>query len=87
MPVNTGSQKREEIQAAPHLASIDYRINRRPKSLPKVSDRAIDWKGIKSINKREIVREQLTEASFNQLQKCSIGLSSGESGGRKSSVR
>jgi len=38
-----GIQKREEIQADPHLASIDYRINRRPKSLPKVSDRAIDW--------------------------------------------
>jgi len=28
----------------PHpLAPNDYRINRRPKSLPKVSDRAIDW--------------------------------------------
>ncbi len=38
-----GIQKREEIQADPHLSSIDYRINRRPKSLPKVSDRAIDW--------------------------------------------
>jgi len=29
-----GIQKRKEIQADPHLASIDYRINRRPKSLP-----------------------------------------------------
>ncbi len=38
-----GLQKREEIQADAHLASIDYRINRRPKSLLKVSDRAIDW--------------------------------------------
>ncbi len=38
-----GIQKRKEIQADPHLASIDYRINRRPKSLPKVSDWAIDW--------------------------------------------
>ncbi len=37
-----GIQKREEIQAGPHLVSIDYRINRCPKSLPKVSDRAID---------------------------------------------
>ena len=26
-----------------HLANIEYRINRRPKSLPKVSDNAIDW--------------------------------------------
>jgi len=33
-----GLQKRKEIQADPHLASIDYRINRRPKSLPKVSE-------------------------------------------------
>ncbi len=38
-----GLQKRKEIQIDPHLASIDYWINRRPKSLPKVSDRAIDW--------------------------------------------
>jgi len=38
-----GLQKRKEIQSDPHLASIDYRISRRPKSLPKVSDRAIDW--------------------------------------------
>ncbi len=38
-----GIQKREEIQADPHLLSVDYRINRRPSSLPKVSDRAIDW--------------------------------------------
>jgi len=36
-------RKRKEIQADPHLVSIDYRINRRPKSLPKVSDRAINW--------------------------------------------
>jgi len=36
-------QKRKEIQTDPHLSAIDYRINRRPKSLPKVSDRAIDW--------------------------------------------
>ena len=26
-----------------HLATIDYRVVRRPKSLPKVSDHAIDW--------------------------------------------
>ncbi len=38
-----GIQKREGIQADPHLASVDYRINRRPKSLPRVSDWAIDW--------------------------------------------
>lgn len=39
----TGISKREEIRNDEHLANIEYRINRRPKSLPKVSDNAIDW--------------------------------------------
>lgn len=39
----TGIAKREEIRNDEHLANIEYRINRRPKSLPKVSDNAIDW--------------------------------------------
>ena len=38
-----GIQKRLEIKENEHLASIDYRIVRRPGSLPKVSDNAIDW--------------------------------------------
>lgn len=38
-----GLQKREEVSTDPHLAQIEYRINRRPHSLPKVSDNAIDW--------------------------------------------
>lgn len=38
-----GIQKRPEIKENEHLASIDYRIVRRPGSLPKVSDNAIDW--------------------------------------------
>ena len=38
-----GIEKREEIKNDKHLSSIDYRINRRPRSLPKVSDNAIDW--------------------------------------------
>lgn len=38
-----GISKREEIRNDEHLANIEYRINRRPKSLPKVSDNAIDW--------------------------------------------
>lgn len=37
-----GISKREEIKNDEHLANIEYRINRRPKSLPKVSDNAID---------------------------------------------
>lgn len=38
-----GLQKREEFSADPHMSQIEYRINRRPHSLPKVSDNAIDW--------------------------------------------
>ena len=38
-----GIQKRPEIASNEHLASIDYRINRRPSSIPRVSDNAIDW--------------------------------------------
>lgn len=38
-----GIQKRPEVQNDEHLSTIDYRINRRPHSLPKVSDNAIDW--------------------------------------------
>lgn len=38
-----GIQKRTEIKDDDHLSKIDYRITRRPRSLPKVSDNAIDW--------------------------------------------
>ena len=38
-----GVEKRDEVNNDPHLSGIDYRINRRPKSLPRVSDNAIDW--------------------------------------------
>lgn len=38
-----GIEKREEIKNNPHLNKIDYRINRRPKSLQKVSDHSFDW--------------------------------------------
>ena len=38
-----GIEKRPEVISDEHLSSIDYRINRRPKKLPKVSDNAIDW--------------------------------------------
>lgn len=46
-----GIEKREEIQSDEHLSAIDYRINRRPGKLPKVSDNAIDWE--RSIESRK----------------------------------
>ena len=36
-------EKRDEIKNSEHFRKIDFRINRRPKSLPQVSDHAIDW--------------------------------------------
>ena len=38
-----GIEKRDEIKNNEHFSKIDFRINRRPKSLPQVSDHAIDW--------------------------------------------
>ena len=38
-----GVQKRPEIAGNDHFKDIDFRITRRPSSLPKVSDNAIDW--------------------------------------------
>ena len=38
-----GIQRRPEVTSDAHLSRIDYRINRRPGKLPRVSDKAIDW--------------------------------------------
>ena len=38
-----GIEKRDEIKNNEHFRKIDFRISRRPKSLPQVSDHAIDW--------------------------------------------
>ena len=38
-----GISKRPELQENEHFSRIDFRINRRPKSLPHVFDCAIDW--------------------------------------------
>lgn len=46
-----GVQKRPEIVNNEHFSQIDFRINRRPHSLPKVSDNAIDWE--RSIENRK----------------------------------
>lgn len=37
-----GIQKRPEVVSNAHLYGIEYRINRRPGRLPRVSDNAID---------------------------------------------
>lgn len=36
-------QKRSKIASNEHFSKIDFRINRHPSSLPRVSDNAIDW--------------------------------------------
>ena len=38
-----GIEKRDEIKNNKHFSKSDFRINRRPKSLPQLSDHAIDW--------------------------------------------
>ena len=38
-----GVQKRPEIVNNEHFSKIDFRINRRPSSLQKVSDKSFDW--------------------------------------------
>ena len=38
-----GLEKRPEVKNNPQLSAIDFRINRRPGRLPRVSDNAIDW--------------------------------------------
>ena len=37
-----GIQKRPEIRQSTYFSNIDFRINRRPRGLPQVSDNAID---------------------------------------------
>ena len=38
-----GLEKRDEIKHDPCFSAIEFRINRRPGRLPRVSDNAIDW--------------------------------------------
>ena len=38
-----GLEKRDEIKQNPSFSTIEFRINRRPGRLPRVSDNAIDW--------------------------------------------
>ena len=65
-----GIQKRPEVTSNEHLASIDYRINRRPGSLPKVSDNAIDWERYIE-NRKSSVRCKVEHAF--RIIKCQFG--------------
>jgi len=65
-----GIQKRSEITDDPHLSTVEYRINRRPKSLPKVSDNAIDWERYIE-NRKSSVRCKVEHAF--RIIKCQFG--------------
>lgn len=65
-----GIQKRSEVRDDAHLSTIDYRINRRPNSLPKVSDNAIDWERL--IEHRKSSVRCKVEHAF-RIIKCQFG--------------
>ena len=65
-----GLQKRSEVLRDAHLSSIDYRMNRRPHSLPKISDRAIDWERL--IEHRKSSVRCKVEHAFRVI-KCQFG--------------
>lgn len=61
-----GIEKREEIKNNEHFSKIDFRINRRPKSLPRVSDNAIDWE--RYIEKRKSSVRCKVEHAFKYIK-------------------
>ena len=65
-----GVQKRPEIVNNEHFSQVDFRINRRPGSLPKVSDNAIDWERYIE-NRKSSVRCKV-EHAFRVI-KCQFG--------------
>ena len=65
-----GVQKRPETTSNEHFSKIDFRINRRPSSLPQVSDNAIDWE--RYIEKRKSSVRCKVEHAF-QIIKCQFG--------------
>ena len=60
-------QKRPEIASNEHFSKIDFRINRRPSSLPRVSDNAIDWERYIE-NRKSSVR-----CKVERIIKCQFG--------------
>lgn len=65
-----GIEKRPEIANNEHFSQIDFRINRRPSSLPKVSDHAIDWERYIE-NRKSSVRCKVEHAF--RIIKCQFG--------------
>ena len=65
-----GVQKRPEITSNEHFSKIDFRINRRPSSLPQVSDNTIDWE--RYIEKRKSSVRCKVEHAF-RIIKCQFG--------------
>ena len=65
-----GVQKRPETTSNEHFSKIDFRINRRPSSLPQVSGNAIDWE--RYIEKRKSSVRCKVEHAF-QIIKCQFG--------------
>ena len=65
-----GVQKRPEITNNEHFSKIDFRINRRPGSLPKVSDNVIDWERCIE-NRKSSVRCKIEHAF--RIIKCQFG--------------
>lgn len=65
-----GIEKREEIKSDKHLSEIEYRINRRPGRMPKVSDNAINWDHYIE-NRKSSVRCKVEHAF--KIVKCDFG--------------
>ena len=65
-----GVQKRPEITSNEHFSKIAFRINRRPSSLPQVSDNTIDWE--RYIEKRKSSVRCKVEHAF-RIIKCQFG--------------
>lgn len=65
-----GVQKQPEIANNEHFSKIDFRINRRASSLPRVSDNAIDWERYIE-NRKSSVRCKVEHAF--RIIKCQFG--------------
>lgn len=65
-----GIEKRSEVTSDEHLSRIDYRINRRPSSLPEASENAINWE--RYIESRKSSVRCKVEHAF-RIIKCQFG--------------